>query len=267
MALQKEIWLDHLVKNLFPDNSFLTRSFNADQFVKAGKVVHIPNAGVKQTALVGPISRPQVANELTDTELTFNIQEIYTKPVYIKDADKYELSYDKREAVLSATKSALSDKVATEILKAWLPTETNRKVTLSGATFSRKDVLVANTKLNAEDIPLEGRILLLSAKAYEELLSDLTEVQVNAFLSSANASTGTIGKLYGFDVMLRSTLGEEVSAFAWQKDYVCRALGEHEMFEQEKDPLYYGDVLSFIVRAGGSRMQKDGLGTVAFGND
>ena len=264
MALQKEIWLDHLVKNLFPDNSFLARSFNADGFVRAGKVVHIPNAGAKQTAQVGPISRPQVATEMTDTELTFNIQEFYTKPIYIQNADKYELSYDKREAVLSATESALYDKVATEILKAWIPSNTERKLNLAGDTLTRKDVLKAQTKLNAEDIPQEGRTLLLSAVTYEQLLSDLTEAQVNAFLASANAAKGTLGNLYGFDVMMRSTLGGGILAFAWHEGYVCRALGDHEMFEQQNDPLYYGDVLSFIIRAGGSKMHKDGLGLINF---
>ena len=118
--------------------------------------------------------------------------------------------------------------------------------------------------LNQEDIPQEGRTLLLDAIAYEQLLEDLTEAQVNAFLASANASTGILGKLYGFDVMQRSTLVGESSAFAWHKNWVCRALGEHEMFLKENDPLYYADVLSFIVRAGGSQMNKDGVGTVAF---
>lgn len=264
MALQKEIWLNHLVENLFPENSFLARSFNADQFVRAGKVVHIPNAGEKQTASVGPISRPKVAKERIDTELTFEIKEFYVDPIYIQNADKFELSYDKRDAVLSATKGALQDKVATELLKSWIPTEASRKVTMAKATFSRKDVLKAQTMLNKDDIPQEGRTLLLDALAYEQLLEDLTEAQVNAFLASANASTGIMGSLFGFDVMLRSTLLGDNSAFAWHKDWVCRALGEHQMFTQENDPLYYGDVLSFIVRAGGSPMNKKGVGTVAF---
>lgn len=264
MALQKEIWLDHLVKNLFPDNSFLARSYNADQFVRAGKIVHIPNAGEKQEANVGPITRPKVATEKVDTELTFEIKEIYTDPIYIQNADQYELSYDKRDAVLSATKGALEDKVATEILKSWIPTDAKRSITTAKATFGRKDVLKAQTMLNQEDIPQEGRTLLLDAIAYEQLLEDLTEAQVNAFLASADASTGILGKLYGFDVMQRSTLVGESSAFAWHKNWVCRALGEHEMFIQENDPLYYGDVLSFIVRAGGRQMNKKGLGTVAF---
>ena len=76
MALQKEIWLETILENLWPQNSFLSKAYSADNFVTAGKVVHIPNAGAKPVAKLGPISRPQVATEMTDTELTFNIQEI-----------------------------------------------------------------------------------------------------------------------------------------------------------------------------------------------
>lgn len=264
MALQKEIWLEHLVANLFPDNSFLARSFNADQFVKAGKVVHIPNAGAKQTASVGPISRPKVAKEQTDTELTFEIKEIYTDPVYIQNADKYELSYDKRATVIKATKNALEDKVAEELLKAWTPSEEERKIALAGETLTRADVLKLHTKFNSEDIPQTGRVLLLNAESYDQLLSNLTEAQVNAFLATADASRGLLGKLFSFDVMLRSSLPDKAIGLAWHEDYVCRALGEHEMFSQENDPLYYGDVLSFLVRAGGSKMSKSGVGVVAF---
>lgn len=45
MAITVEIWSDAIVENLFSDNSFLSRAFRADEYVKQGKVVHIPNAG------------------------------------------------------------------------------------------------------------------------------------------------------------------------------------------------------------------------------
>ena len=45
MAIQKEIWISSVVEDLFADNSFLSKAFNADEYVNSGKVVHIPNAG------------------------------------------------------------------------------------------------------------------------------------------------------------------------------------------------------------------------------
>src|SRR6056297_2189096 len=45
MAIQKEIWINSLVENLFADNQFMSKAFNADEFVNSGRTVHIPNAG------------------------------------------------------------------------------------------------------------------------------------------------------------------------------------------------------------------------------
>ena len=46
MAIQKEIWTRAIVEGLFASNSFLSKAFNADEYVEAGKIVHIPQAGV-----------------------------------------------------------------------------------------------------------------------------------------------------------------------------------------------------------------------------
>lgn len=265
MPIQKEIWLDHFVQDLFPDNSFLSKSFNADEFVRAGKVVHIPCSGAKIKASVGPIARPKVASEKVDQEVQFSLSEFYTDPIYIPNADKYELSYDKRATVLSAARGALDDVIATEILKAWTKS--------SGTTFSkapkvtRKIVREIQREFNLKNIPQEDRYILLSAEAYDQLLEDLTEAQSNAFLASADAANGIVGKLYGFNVMMRSKILDNKYAVAWHKNYVCCAKGECEMFVHENDPLYYADVLSFLVRAGGSTMRNDGLGVYSINKD
>ena len=45
MAIQKEIWQDHIEGNLFKNNEFLLASTDASLYVLQGKVVHIPQAG------------------------------------------------------------------------------------------------------------------------------------------------------------------------------------------------------------------------------
>ena len=53
------------------------------------------------------------------------------------------------------------------------------------------------------------------------------------------------------------------AGLAWHENSVCRALGEVNAFENEKDPTYYGDIYSFLVRAGGRPMRQDVKGLVA----
>lgn len=265
MPIQKEIWLDHFVQDLFPDNSFLSKSFNADEFVRAGKVVHIPCWGSKIKASVGPIARPKVASEKEDGEVQFSLSEFYTDPIYIPNADKYELSYDKRATVLSAARGALDDVIANKMIDEWFFEGNAEYANIK--TMTRKAVREAQKHFNTTNIPQEDRYLLLSAEAYDQLLGDLTEAQSNAFLASADAANGIVGKLYGFNVMMRSKILDNKYAVAWHKNYVCCAKGECEMFVHENDPLYYADVLSFLVRAGGSTMRNDGLGVYSINKD
>src|SRR5690554_4008421 len=42
MAIQVEIWENHIEQEIFKDNTFLRKSFNADDYVINSKAVHIP---------------------------------------------------------------------------------------------------------------------------------------------------------------------------------------------------------------------------------
>lgn len=53
------------------------------------------------------------------------------------------------------------------------------------------------------------------------------------------------------------------AALAWHEQSVCRALGEVKAFENEGDPTFYGDIYSFLVRAGGRILRSDNKGVAA----
>ena len=48
----------------------------------------------------------------------------------------------------------------------------------------------------------------------------------------------------------------------WQKNAVRRALGQTKMFENTGDPTYYGDIYSFLQRAGGRKSRGDAMGVL-----
>ena len=83
MAIQKEIWINSIVEGLFADNSFLTKAFNADEFVNQGKIVHIPNAGAPSGVEKNRASFPATVNSRTDIDLTFNLDNYSTDPIKI----------------------------------------------------------------------------------------------------------------------------------------------------------------------------------------
>lgn len=290
MALTKEIWLDSIVGNLFADNSFAIRSTDHSGFVN-NKTVHVPNAGSAPGVTKGRSTFPATVITRTDNDLTYDIAEFTTDPFRVPNAEKVELSYDKRESIIGASRSAIIEKVHTDLIESWVPDGFSKVQTtgdakaahLDSATGNRKsmtanDVLAAKILMDRANIPMNDRCILLDCDMYNQLLGSLSEKEAQAFLDSANAQAGVVGKLYGFDFYMRSTVLRVVAngstlatsnaatdcaaGLAWQKDCVSRAIGEADLFERPKDPLYYGDVFSMLVRAGGHYVRYDKKGVV-----
>lgn len=290
MALNKEIWIDSIVGNLFADNTFLARSINHSAFVN-NKTVHVPNAGSAPEVTKNRSTYPAEAGARADYDLSYNLAEFSTAPFYVTNVEETELSYDKRESIVSACRGALQEAVAADVLKSWTPASFAKVATtgsavaahLASQTGTRKavtvaDILAVKKEFDKANLPQDGRCLLLDYEMYSELLGALTESQANAFLATADAAKGIVGKIYGFDVYQRGEVlrtnaagtalattnaaTDQAAAIAWHKDCVSVAQGETELFEREKDPLYYGDVVSALVRAGGSYTRNDKKGVV-----
>lgn len=288
MAVQKEIWLNSIVDGLFADNSFLSKAFNADDFVTQGKTVHIPNAGSPSNVVKNRTSFPATIKHRNDADLTFELDEFTTDPIRLPNADKYELSYNKRESVLGQDKRKLMDEVAKAFIYYWSPSSsyvirtTGPAVAphLPGQTNDRKQFVIDDVEalmaaFNDDDVPQENRYLMVDAQMYRQLINSMSDADARAFHALADLKNGVVGKLMSFEVMMRSRVGkytaaltpkewtsanaatDQAAGLAWHIDSVCRALGEVEMFDDEGNPTMYADVYSFLVRAGGRPMRND----------
>ncbi len=295
MGLHKEIWLNSVVGNLFPDNTFAIRSANHSAFV-TNKTVHVPNAGAKPGVTKNRDSYPATVQTRSDNELTYDIAEFTTDPFRVPNAESVELSYDKRESIISASRSALVEAIHNSLIRSWVPSgytvvkTTGESTTAHIGTGNRKlvtiaDILAVKKEFDKNDVPATGRCFLLDAEMYDQLLGALTTHQADAFLATADAKKGTVGTLYGFDFYMRSsvlrtvaactslaaegstTVTDSAAGIAWQADCVARAQGESELFEQANDPTYYADVFSMLVRAGGSYCRYDKKGVVILAQD
>lgn len=295
MALNKQVWLNTIVENFFPDDSFATKSIDDSIFVD-NKTVHIPNAGAPSGVEINRSQKPATVNQRTDQDLTYDMDELTTNPIYIPDIDTVELSYDKRSSILRNDRMELQKQAHQNLLYRWFATgkvvetegDAREAHTSTTATGNRKaltkaTILKLMTRFNQDDVPATGRYILLDAVMYADLLKDLTEKELSAFLASADAQKGVLGNLYGFSIMQRSqvlrlTSGkallkwsadaaatELAAGLAWQEQCVSRALGDVKMFDKVDDPTYYGDIYSFLMRVGGSyrRYDKKGIYVIA----
>ena len=302
MAVQKEIWQRTIVEGLFADELFISRAVNDDMYVNEGKKVHIPNAGAPSGTETNRSSLPATVYKRVDQDVEYTLDEVTTNPILIPFADMVELSYNKRNSVIDQDRKQIIFNACEAILKKWHPGSSNTVLTTGqgvpawtpGATGLRKkitpaDVAALQTRMNADNVPITGRFLLLDAYQYEALLSALTETQAIGFFQAADVKRGVMGMLYGFEVMMRATVlrfatatdplngafkaksaagaaTDNAGALAWQQDSVSRALGEVKMFDSVDNPLYFGDIYSFLVRCGGTIRRYDKKGVYAIIN-
>lgn len=298
MAIQKEIWMNSIIEGLFADNSFLSKAFSADEFVNAGKTVHIPNAGAPSGVVKNRSSFPATVSQRTDVDLTFNLDNYSTNPIKIDLAETVELSYNKRESVLRQDRATLHNAISEGVLYEWFPLIANAIRTTGGAVvahtpsatgnrkaFTKDDVKKAMTIFNKQDIPAEGRFMLVDADMYDQLIGSMSTQEAMAFHAQVDVANGVVGKLYGFNIMMRSRVGvyatagtkklwsaagaatDNAAALAWHTNSICRALGEVVARESLNDPLYYGDIYSFEVRCGGRAMRNNVEGLLAIVQD
>lgn len=305
MAVQVEIWQEFIVKNLFKSNEFLQYLLNRDQYVLAGKVVHIPQAGANPGVTKNPTSFPLTASQRTDSDVTYPLNQYVTDPVHIQDAEKIELSYDKIADVMDHHLSKLREELANDAIYdmvrvfadasagvarirttgdavvAHLPSATgNRK------KFVKEDLKRARFLMNKQSIPMNDRYSLISSDMMEQLQDDADLLKRDSSLE-LDMKGGVIDRLYGFNLIERATTvamdnaatpvakapgaagaaTDNDTAVCWQRNSAERALGQVKFFERLNDPLYTGDIYNALVRFASRPSRADSKGIIAIVQD
>lgn len=303
MALQREVWSTDIQENLFANNAFMMRAMDHSQWVNY-KTVHIPQAGANMAVVKNRQILPAAITERTDTELTYNLNEYTAEPIVIRNIDELQLSYSKRMDVLGQYTDVLGDTVANNTLYTWAPSGTTRIIRTSGtatgnalapgATGTRNaltllDIQKAKAKLDAENVPQEGRVMIIPSDMYNaDLLAIPNIVQYFQNGSAAVLPTGVVAKLFGFDIIVRSsvlvydnsstpvikTIGDngiptspattdELAVLFYHPNFVAKALGGIDIFYDEGKPEYYGSLFSALVMHGATKMRTSQIGVGA----
>lgn len=301
MAIQKEVWAKDIEENIYPDNSFYLQSKDDSDWVEGNKV-HTPEAGTAPSVQKNRAALPATVSKRIDSDYTYSIDEYTTDPIVLQKTEEVEVSYNKRQSILFDHTEKLRTEVAENMAYNWAPsiaanlvrtTGTARAAYEAGQTGNRKaiveaDIIELNRILDRMDVSKEGRFLGLPANLQADLLKIDRFTSLDKIGSAVALQKGVIGMIMGFQVYVRSTflrydnsgtpvvkaVGSAVAAadnlacLAWHKSFVRRALGKEgnggiEIFMAEKDPTFYGDVFSALVRAGGKKVRNDQKGVLA----
>lgn len=147
--------------------------------------------------------------------------------------------------------------------------------------FSYKDLQRVAAKFTKENIPKTDRYAMLESYMYQQFIDSLSSNQMAAFQATADLANGIVGKFAGFSIMERSSVlaytatgdirlpGEALGAtdnlacLCWHKNSVAVSMGDKEIFEHQRDPINYGDVISALIKMGGRCRREDWKGIAA----
>ncbi|MEZ5195105.1 MAG: hypothetical protein R2764_01500 [Bacteroidales bacterium] len=309
MALNQEIWRKFILDQLEADNQFLSHAYRVDEDnIVNGKIVTSSMPVHGQRLRVTVHRSPATIVNRSDADVLYLLGEFTTEPVKISDIEKVELSYNKIESVLGSHVSALREKLGDWMLFDWLTknvsSSANTPVAWGSGTYvatsgsagtangpngqAVKKLTAANLAqarliMNKLNVPKENRFCLLPSIMYDELMAEMASSSVAnlELLKSADLPGGVLTRLYGFNIMERSSVAlmtqatptvvapgtteadtHGYAAICWQKDMVEAAIGEIKMFENVNDPTYYGDIYSGLLRGGGRARWANGTGVV-----
>lgn len=254
MPLNKEIWVDHIIGNLYGPTSAISRSVDHSEYIN-NKTVHVPNAGAPAKIGKNVKSLPLSVSSREDIDLIYKINDYKIYPMLVTNLEAVELSYDKRQSILAENKAKLYEETALDIVASWVACV---KKPVAKASKTIKEMIKGAAKQFATDkVPSQGRTLMLTPDNYYKLLDELTEQEQFAFSASADAAHGVLGKYYGFEILEEYLLPNGVEMLAWHPLSMSRALGDVHIYANEQDATYYGDILSGDVRAGGHVIRQD----------
>lgn len=291
MAVNVELWQPIVMEELFKSNAFLDTMTNADEYVVGGRVVHIPQSGGPSGVVKNRTTLPANVTKRTDTDIVYPLDEYTTDPRLIDNVDMVELSYDKMASIIREDTLGLMEVAGDNLLydvskntpsTSKLPTTgAGAAATAPGATGNRKiiteaDLRAAKKLLNKHSVPQEDRYLIINSDMLDQMMSD-NNLRY-AFQQTVNLREGQLPRLFGFQIIERSTVlrvdnsqavklpsaaeatTDSDAAIFYQRSAVERALGDIKVFDKINDPTYYGNIISFLMRMGARDRRADGKG-------
>ena len=289
MALNKEVWINQLKENFYPESGFLNFVLDFSSEVENDKI-HIASAGIDPKVLVNNTTYPIkiVGREDEDNELELDTFE--TENTIVRRPEAIEYSYNKLESVVRQHRSTLQKSVAIKAAHSIAPNEdsefTPLVLTTGAVDGNRKrltfaDILTLKERFDTAEIPLEKRYLVLHPKHVSDLLLE----DLKLFKDLTNIVDGQPTRFAGFETLafphmatynITGNIVKQVAygapstnnfcSFAFFGDEVMKADGDIYMYSREDDPEQRATIVGFDKRFICLPIRNKGIGAIVSAN-
>lgn len=291
MALQKEIWVNQIKENFYPDSSFLNfvRDFSAMVEFDA---INIAEAGVDPEVLINSNTYPIRIKQRVDNNQRIELDKFETENTLVRRPEVIEYSYDQLESVLMGHRNTLRASTARKAAHAFAPMENGAYTPVISTTGEKTrdgrkrltvaDILALKEEYDMMDVPLEMRYLVLNPRH----VSDLILFDTKAFKDIVDLVDGKPRRFAGFNMLQTSVtptynavdlkkvaFGAEKAStdtfcsFSYCSDEVMKADGEIYLYSRYDDPEQRGTIVGFDKRFVAMPIRNRGIGAIVSAKD
>lgn len=211
-GLQTEVWIDQLLEDFHPENSFYLDGEDWSEFVEHDKI-NFAIVGADPTVVVNRTTYPIPVTQRTDTGADVELDEFSTDTTVVRDAEQVELAYKKLETVLAGHKRVLREKYANKGQYNIAPTAHSASTRVIASTGplrngfrnpSEADIKGLAEDWDDQNIPETGRVLLLNNRDYWGLMDNIPALAKQYERQAAGTVGASILTIHGFEIKRRN---------------------------------------------------------------
>jgi len=283
--LQKELWIDQLMENFYPDSSFLNYVKDFSGGVECD-ALNLAEAGIDPQVMINNTTYPIGIIQRIDKPIRMELDKFETQNTLVRRPESIELAYDQLESVLMGHRNILRARTAEKAAHAYSPEEDTPDTpvipTTGDVSDGRKrinfdDIFTLKERFDNIEIPFDKRYLVLHPSHVTDLLrldiktfKDITDVvngQPKRF-AGFNVLQFSKQAVYDFSTMKKKPFGDSAGAndtfcsFAFYGEEVMKADGETYLYSREDDPEERGTIVGFDKRFIALPIRNKGIGAI-----
>lgn len=288
-GLQKEVWVNQLMENFYPDSSFLkyVKDFSG---LSENDAINMAEAGIDPVVMVNNTTYPISIVQRVDTPIRIVLDKFETQNTLVRRPEVIEYAYDQLESVLMGHRNILRARTAEKAAHAYAPAQDTPDTPVLQTTgdvrggrkmLSFDDIFSLKERFDNAGIPLESRYLVL----HPSHVTDLLRLDVKAFKDMMDVVNGQPKRFAGFGMLQFSKTavydattmekkafdadaGEDdlFSSLAFYGEEVMKVDGEVYMYVREDDPEERGTIVGFDKRFIAVPIRNKGIGAIVSAN-